>query len=110
VHCHSFIFKNRQPKLYNMKVMLWVLILKSMDCLKIGFCFPKLWLCSNIAKETLKIWLNCHCSIGSCLQFNHKLRILHSPIFCNSNSELTWSIVSSLTGEVTLSVNSQSHL
>lgn len=34
-----------------------------------------------ITKETLKIWLNCQCSIGCSLQFDHKFRILTHPYF-----------------------------
>jgi hypothetical protein len=63
--------------------MLLILILKRMECLKLGFDFQKLWIYSNIAKETLKIWLNCQCSIGYSVQFDRKLRILYSPIYCN---------------------------
>jgi hypothetical protein len=47
--------------------MILALILKRMGCLKLGFAFQKLWIYSNIAKETLNYDLNCQCSIDCSL-------------------------------------------
>jgi hypothetical protein len=47
---HSYM--KLAAKLHNRYVMTLVLILKRMDRLKLGFIFQKLWIYSNIAKET----------------------------------------------------------
>ena len=49
----SFVpLKEWAAKLCSMEVMPMVLILERMDCLlEVEFCFPKLWLYSDVARE-----------------------------------------------------------